>query len=200
MKNLYCIECPVGCELRVIGTGSHTSIEGNKCAKGEEFAISETSNPMRILTTTVRTNFPDIPVISVRTAEEIPKTLLMSAMQVLSEVTVEKELGCGDVVVDNLLGSGVSVIVTSGALQQVGAELENRNVQLSGEITPNPTKQVVTAMPSVTMGDEKLLGNDSQSGSEDGSEEGAEEEVAAAEEKAAEEESIYRRGRAQIRR
>jgi hypothetical protein len=74
----------------------------------------------------------------------------MSAMHELSSVVVEDELGCGDVLIHNLLGTGVSVIITSGALQSIGAELENRNVQLSGNITTGPSGPVVTELPAVT--------------------------------------------------
>jgi len=105
-------------------------VEGNKCQKGYDFAEAEMTNPTRTLTTTVRTKFPGIPVISVRTAGEIPKEKLMDAMQELSKVVIEVEMDCGDTVVEDIANTGVSVIVTSGALMQLGAELENKNVKL----------------------------------------------------------------------
>jgi len=161
MKKLYCIDCPLGCELEIIGTGKNIVVEGNKCIKGKDFAISETTNPMRVLTTTVRTNFPDVPVIPVRTDGEIPKGMLMSAMHELSSVVVEEELGCGDVVIHNLLGTGVSVIITSGALQSIGAELENRNVQLRGNITSGSSGSLVTELPAVTTRSDESSADDS---------------------------------------
>jgi CxxC motif-containing protein len=106
-------------------------IEGNKCEKGRIFAKHEMSNPSRTLTTTVRTNFPGVPVISVRTDGEIPRDKLMDAMKELSGIVVETELGCGDTVVEDIANTGVKVIVTSFALMKIGAELENRNVELS---------------------------------------------------------------------
>jgi len=106
------------------------AVEGNKCEKGREFAEAEVTNPTRTLTTTVRTKFPGVPVISVRTDGEIPKDKLMAAMQELREVVVSTELGCGDVVLEDIADTGVSVIVTSSALMKLGAELENKNVEL----------------------------------------------------------------------
>jgi len=114
----------------VIGSSLDMVVEGNKCAKGHEFACAEMSNPSRTLTTTVRTKFPGVPVLSVRTAGEIPRDKLMTAMRELSEVVINEELGCGDTVVENIAKTGVSVIVTSPALMQLGAELENKNVEL----------------------------------------------------------------------
>jgi len=131
MKNLYCITCPSGCYLTIIGSGFDMIIEGNKCDKGKDFAKHEMSNPSRTLTTTVRTKFPGVPVIAVRTAGEIPRDKLMSAMKDLSEVVVEDELSVGDVVLEDVAKTGISVIVTSSALMKLGAELENKNVELS---------------------------------------------------------------------
>jgi len=114
----------------VIGTSFEMVVEGNKCDKGREFAYSEMSNPSRTLTTTVRTKFPGVPVLSVRTDGEIPRDKLMTAMRELSEVIINEELGCGDTVVENIAKTGVSVIVTSPALMQLGAELENKNAEI----------------------------------------------------------------------
>jgi len=130
MKKMYCITCPLGCQLTIIGSGFDMVVEGNKCSKGRDFAKGEMSNPSRTLTTTVRTKFPGIPVISVRTAGEIPRDKLMRAMRELSEVVVETELACGDTVVEDVAKTGVSVIITSAALMQLGAELENKNAEL----------------------------------------------------------------------
>jgi CxxC motif-containing protein len=131
MKRLYCITCPAGCLLTVIGSGFEMVIDGNKCEKGREFAKHEMSNPSRTLTTTVRTKFPGVPVISVRTDGEIPRDKLMDAMKQLSGVVVETELGCGDTVLENVANTGVRVIITSSILMKIGAELENKNVELS---------------------------------------------------------------------
>jgi len=105
-------------------------VEGNKCKKGSDFAYAEMSNPSRTLTTTVRTKFPGVPVLSVRTDGEIPRDKLMDAMRELSDVVVEEELNCGDIVFENIVKTGVNVIVTSAALMQLGAELENKNAEL----------------------------------------------------------------------
>jgi len=137
MKKLYCITCPAGCQLTITGVAGDIEVEGNKCDKGYDFAETEMTNPMRTLTTTVRTKFPGVPVLSVRTAGEIPKGKLMEAMHALSEVIIETELGCGDTVMENVADTGVSVIVTSAALMQLGAELENKNTEIEkrGNIT-----------------------------------------------------------------
>jgi len=117
MKELYCITCPAGCLLKVLEFDAHRSlkIEGNKCEKGFDFAKAELTNPMRTLTTTVRTTFSGVPVLPVRTDGEIPKDLIMDAMKELKSITVSEKLGCGDTVLENLAGSGVRVIATAAS-------------------------------------------------------------------------------------
>jgi CxxC motif-containing protein len=105
-------------------------IEGNKCNKGYEYAEKEMIEPLRVLTTTVRTKFPDVPVISVRTDGEIPKFRIQKAMLELAEVVVDTELSIGDIVLEDLSETGVSVIITSPVLMKLGAELENKNAEL----------------------------------------------------------------------
>jgi len=116
--------------MTITGSGSDIIVEGNKCDRGYDFSMTEMTNPMRTLTTTVRTKFPGVPVLSVRTAAEIPKGKLMEAMHELSGFVIDTELGCGDTVLENIVDTGVSVIVTSAALKQLGAELENKNAEI----------------------------------------------------------------------
>jgi len=131
MKSFYCIAGTNGCMLTVIGSGFEMVVEGSKCEKGTAFAKAEMSNPSRTLTTTVRTNFPGVPVLSVRTDGEIPRNAITDAMKELSEVIIKTDLNCGDEVLENIAETGVRVIVTSSALMNIGAELENKNVELT---------------------------------------------------------------------
>jgi len=119
MKTILCIVCPNGCRLSAEKgkEGSGYAISGNKCKRGIDFAIAEITNPMRTLTTTVRTSFPGIPVLPVRTAGEIPKGKIREAMNCLNAITVNRPLGIGETVLENLLGLGVDIIVTSDILK-----------------------------------------------------------------------------------
>jgi len=127
-------------------------VEGNKCDKGREFAAHEMDNPSRTLTTTVRTKFPGVPVISVRTAGEIPRTKLAEAMKELCEVIVETELNCGDTVLEDVAETGVSVIITSAALMKLGAELENKNEELKRRSSGNDSTAVFNSVTGSGIG------------------------------------------------
>jgi CxxC motif-containing protein len=109
MKEFICIVCPRGCRVVV---DDNMNISGNQCKRGEIYVRNELSNPTRILTTTVKTVFPEIPRASVKTSEPIPKGLLMEAMKEINKVTIEKEMKIGDVVIENILNTNVNIVLT----------------------------------------------------------------------------------------
>ena len=71
---------------------------------------------MRTLTTSVRTVFPDSPVVSVKTEGEIEKDKLREVSQALAHVRINTRLHAGEVVAKNICGTGVNIICTSDRL------------------------------------------------------------------------------------
>ena len=120
MRDLVCIVCPRGCTLHVEGEGETLQVTGNGCKRGEAFAISEQTAPMRTLCTTVRTVFPDVPVLPVRVSAEIPKDKIFSVMGIINAVTLEKPVAIGGVILENVLGLGVDVVAASNLLRRTG--------------------------------------------------------------------------------
>ena len=114
MKELVCIVCPNGCLLKI--DEKTLKVEGNKCKKGEEFAISELTAPKRTLTTTVKTAFKDVPVLPVRVSGEIPKDKIFDVMKEINKTVVDKTVKRGETVIKNVLNLGVDVIATSSKL------------------------------------------------------------------------------------
>jgi CxxC motif-containing protein len=110
--------CPNGCRLSVEEGADSIDVSGNQCKRGVDFAVAEITNPTRTLTTTVRTSFPDTPVLPVRTAGEIPKGKIRELMHFINTVTVSRPLGIGETVVENILGLGVNIIATSNILRE----------------------------------------------------------------------------------
>ncbi|WP_373482698.1 DUF1667 domain-containing protein [Acetobacterium sp.] len=113
MKELICILCPNGCALSVAEDQSKIVVTGQKCKRGQEFAIAETTNPIRTLCTTVKTNFPEMPVLPVRSASAIPKDRIFAVMAEINQVVITEALGCGTPVITDVLGLGVDIITTS---------------------------------------------------------------------------------------
>ena len=109
---MVCISCPQGCALEVVKSGAECSVEGNRCKKGIEYALQEITNPVRSITTTVRTAFRDFPLLSVKTDAEVPLADIFAFMREINLVEVRERLVPGNVVKENLLGSGINLVAT----------------------------------------------------------------------------------------
>ena len=108
-KKLICINCPLGCALTVAMRGNEIeSVEGNTCRRGEIYARKELTNPTRI----VRVCKGCDHMVSVKTKEDVPKEKVLDCVRVLKEVTVEAPVRIGDVIVEDVAGTGVSIVAT----------------------------------------------------------------------------------------
>lgn len=116
VKEIVCIVCPNGCRIRCEQRDGRLQCSGQKCKRGTDYAIAELTHPMRSLTTSVRTIFPDAPVVSVRTEGEIEKSKLIDAAKALGQLIVDHRIKIGDIVAENICGTGVNVICTSDRL------------------------------------------------------------------------------------
>ena len=118
MKQLVCIVCPRGCTMTLEGEGKDIKVSGNSCKRGAEFAVSEMTEPKRTICTTVKTAFPDIPVLPVRVSKEIPKDRIFDVMAEINKVTVKKKVKRGEVIIKDVSGLGADIIATSGVLDE----------------------------------------------------------------------------------
>ncbi|MBU4227941.1 DUF1667 domain-containing protein [bacterium] len=112
-NKIICISCPIGCRMTIQSkNGKITSIIGNACPKGIEYIKEEYFNPLRILTTTVKVIGGELPLVSVKTEKAIPKRLLLKAMVEIAEIEVNAPVKISQVIKDDLMGTGVSLIAT----------------------------------------------------------------------------------------
>lgn len=112
-RNLICIGCPMGCMVKVtMKDGQVEKVEGNTCKRGDVYARKEVTNPTRIVTSSVQVTGGQYPVVSVKTASDIPKGKIGECMKALKNVTVKAPVTIGMVVLENVAGTGVDVIAT----------------------------------------------------------------------------------------
>jgi len=116
-KQLTCIVCPIGCRVSADNRDGEFIFSGNRCPRGAEFARVELTAPARSLTTTVRTVFPEAPVLPVRTNGEVPKKIIPALMRELSTALVTERIGIGGTVIRDILGTGCDIIATSDMLK-----------------------------------------------------------------------------------
>ncbi|MCQ2489560.1 MAG: DUF1667 domain-containing protein [Clostridia bacterium] len=114
-RNLICIACPRGCAIKVTLDDNKevVNIEGATCKNGEEYARNEVTHPMRNLTSTIKVTGGIANVAPVRTNGDIPKELLFDAMKVINQASVAAPVHVGDVVIPNILDTGIDVIATN---------------------------------------------------------------------------------------
>ncbi|HER23489.1 MAG TPA: DUF1667 domain-containing protein [Candidatus Atribacteria bacterium] len=112
-NKIVCVNCPLGCRITIQSKdGKIASIGGNACPKGIKYAQEESVNPLRILTTTVKVIDGELPLVSIKTEKAIPKKLLSEAMIEIAKIEVNAPVKIGQVIKDNLIGTGVSLLAT----------------------------------------------------------------------------------------
>jgi CxxC motif-containing protein len=78
VKPFICIVCPRCCALETDGV----EVNGARCPKGEAFALQEMVMPLRVVTTTVRTETPEgTRMVPVKTAAPVPMGRIFEIMK-----------------------------------------------------------------------------------------------------------------------
>ena len=114
VRELTCIVCPKGCPLKVeFKDGEIVSITGFTCPRGKQYAIDECTHPMRTVTSTVRAQNGD--VVPVKTDRTVPKETMFDCMRTINAAVIATPVHIGDIVIENILGTGANVVVTANA-------------------------------------------------------------------------------------
>ena len=114
IRDLTCIVCPKGCQLVVeLENKEVISVSGHTCKRGEEYARTECTAPMRTVTTTAAIIGGG--VVPVKTDRVIPKELMFECIKEINKARVSPDARLGDVVIENLLGTGANVVTTRNA-------------------------------------------------------------------------------------
>lgn len=116
-KELICVSCPIGCAVTVTLDDNNevVSVTGNTCKRGDSYARQECTHPERMLTSTVKVTGSRLPVVPVKSAKPVPKELLLDCMQEINRVTVQAPVHIGDVVLANILNTGIDIVATNNA-------------------------------------------------------------------------------------
>ena len=114
---LTCIGCPLGCPLTVTMENNEVvEVKGNTCPKGAIYAKKEVTNPTRIVTSTVRVTGGSSPMVNVKTASDIPKGKIFECVEALKEIVLVAPVKIGDVVLDDVAGTGVAVVAARNVM------------------------------------------------------------------------------------
>ncbi|MBQ7296253.1 MAG: DUF1667 domain-containing protein [Clostridia bacterium] len=115
IKEMTCVACPLGCQLTVELNDKNEvlSVTGNTCKRGEQYAHDECTNPVRMLTTTIKVNGGSLPVIPVKTSAPIPKGKMFDCMKVINSEVVDAPIKMGEVLISNICDTGVDIVATN---------------------------------------------------------------------------------------
>lgn len=116
MKTKYtCIVCPRSCGLVVEEKDGTCTVSGNSCKRGEEYGLNEHLHPKRMVTTTVKLEGGNIRSLPVVSSGPVPKEKLPDCLDWLYTIKVEAPVHLHDVIVENILGTGVNVLAARDA-------------------------------------------------------------------------------------
>ena len=109
MKELICITCPRGCHLQV---DDNLNVTGNMCPRGAAYAKAELTHPVRMVTSSVTVISEVESRLPVKTKDPIPKELIFNVVEEIKKVQVKAPIIIGDVIIKDVLGSGVDIVAT----------------------------------------------------------------------------------------
>ncbi len=110
-----CVICPKGCSISVQwsengGVKKVEEVHGNSCKRGLSYASSEVVHPERVLSSTVRIRNSSLSLLPVRSSRPLPKELILDAMKVIKRTVVEGSVKMGDVIIADILSSGIDMV------------------------------------------------------------------------------------------
>jgi CxxC motif-containing protein len=110
-KTVTCTICPNGCEIEVnYTTREDAALTGHRCKRGITYAIDECFEPKRTFTSSVKISGTDRRVLPVRTIGPIPKDMIMTAAEAVSDMALTVPVKCGEVLAENFLGTDVKLV------------------------------------------------------------------------------------------
>ena len=112
-KEIICTVCPRGCHITVDGDGKKAvSVEGYGRKRALTYAEPEYSNPVRILTTTVKVDGNENELLPVRSNQPVPQGKLFACMEIIKKTSVKLPVKRYDVIINDICGTGVDIVAT----------------------------------------------------------------------------------------
>lgn len=119
IREFTCIICPNGCEISAtIENGEVLKTSGSSCKKGVEYVVQEIKAPKRTISSSIKVIGGDLPLVSVRLTDYIPKEKIFEVMDEIKKIEVEAPTHIGQIVIENVLGLGSDVVITKNISEQ----------------------------------------------------------------------------------
>ena len=118
MKELICINCPLGCRLSVDDSNlKDIKVTGNTCLRGVRYAVDEITAPKRMVTSSVPVaGSSSVVRVSVKTNNPVPKDKIFDVLKLIKSVKATAPIEIGAVLYHNIC-DGVDLVATSSAVK-----------------------------------------------------------------------------------
>lgn len=116
VEELTCKLCPVHCKLSVeldAPKGNLKNVYGSRCSRGYDYISQFKAGEQGImLPTSVRLNGRDFGRLPVNSDAPLPKNKISEAMMIIRTVEVTPPVNSGEIIIENILNTGVNIIST----------------------------------------------------------------------------------------
>ncbi len=114
-KNIICVACPMGCgvTVEISDSGEIISVTGNTCKRGDTYARTECTNPVRSLATTVKVIDGLYNVVPCKSAGSLPKDKIIECMEIINKASAKAPVKLGDILIENILETGINIVATN---------------------------------------------------------------------------------------
>ena len=113
LKEYTCIICPNGCHISAdVIDNNIISIDGEKCKRGYEYVEQELTDPQRNIASSVLLVDGELPLVSVRLTNPIPKNMIFEVMKEIKKISVKAPTKIGQIIIKDVLGLKSDVIIT----------------------------------------------------------------------------------------
>jgi CxxC motif-containing protein len=109
---IICVACPKGCRLEARREKGEILVTHEGCKRGREYAVSEITDPRRMVATTVRVEKGSHPLVPVYTTSPFPKDRITDLLKTLRQISVQSPVSVNQVILSDALGSGIDVIAS----------------------------------------------------------------------------------------
>ncbi len=109
---IICVACPKGCRLEARRENGEILVTHEGCKRGREYAVSEITNPRRMVATTVHVEKGTHPLLPVYTANPFPKDKITELLGALRSLKIHAPVTVNQVILPDALGTGIDVIAS----------------------------------------------------------------------------------------
>jgi CxxC motif-containing protein len=92
-------------------------VKNNECSKGRDYAISELTNPVRHVTSTIAIDGNLAHRLPVRTNSLVPKGKIFAVMNEIKQVKIKNPVYAGQILIKNVAGTEADIIASSHSFE-----------------------------------------------------------------------------------